>query len=115
MPPKTALPETETALLTEWVKRGAPDPRVRSLAAAPTNDWWSLKPLPSAVAQFQGREGASDIDTFVQKKLAENGLAMSPEADRRTLMRRLYFDLHGLAPTPEEVAGICRGCESASL
>lgn len=43
------------------------------------------------------------IDAFIATKLAEAGLAFSPTADRRTLIRRLTFDLHGLPPTPEEV------------
>jgi hypothetical protein len=104
MPPKKPLPEAELALLTEWVKRGAPDPRVNRAVAMPNNDWWSLKPLAPADSQHNGLPGTPGIDAFVQAKLAENGLTMSPEADRRTLMRRIYFDLHGLAPHPEEVA-----------
>src|SRR5205807_2097605 len=47
---------------------------------------------------------ANPIDSFIRAKLAEVGLAPSPEADRVTLVRRLYFDLIGLPPTPEEVA-----------
>jgi hypothetical protein len=102
MPPKKPLPEEEVALLTEWVNRGAPDPRVRAVAPAPNNDWWSLKPLAPADSHRHELSGTPGIDAFVQKKLAENGLTMSVEADRRTLIRRLYFDLHGLTPTPEE-------------
>ena len=48
------------------------------------------------------------IDAFIAAKLAENGLTRSPEADRRTLVRRLHFDLLGLAPTPEEAAAFER-------
>ena len=44
------------------------------------------------------------IDRFIQSALAEHGLTESPEADRRTLIRRLNFDLLGLPPTPSEVA-----------
>ena len=47
--------------------------------------------------------GVNPIDHFIRKALSEKGLSPSPEADRRTLIRRLYFDLIGLPPTPEEV------------
>jgi hypothetical protein len=58
--------------------------------------WWSLRPL----AQVEGET----VDGFLAAKLKEKGLEFSPEADRRTLIRRLSFDLHGLPPTPAEVA-----------
>jgi hypothetical protein len=103
MPPKKALPEAEVVLLTEWVKRGAPDPRLSKQSVKPSGDWWSLKPLPTADASRAVLGEAPSIDGFVRRKLAEKGMAMSPETDRRTLMRRIYFDLHGLAPTMEEV------------
>ena len=48
-------------------------------------------------------ETRNDIDTFIAAKLLQSGLSMSPEADRRTLIRRLYFDLIGLPPSPEQV------------
>src|SRR5205823_11161456 len=43
------------------------------------------------------------VDAFVLSRLERQGMAPNPEADRRTLIRRLYFDLLGLPPTPEEV------------
>ena len=58
--------------------------------------WWSLRPLPV-------RGSGGTIDGFLQAKLAEKKLTPSPEADRRTLIRRLSFDLHGLPPTPAEI------------
>lgn len=65
--------------------------------------WWAVQPvvrpaIPDAFAT------ANPIDAFIAAKLADKGLALSPEADRRTLIRRLNFDLNGLPPTPEEVA-----------
>jgi hypothetical protein len=47
--------------------------------------------------------GRTPIDAFILAKLREKGLRSSKEADRRTLIRRLTFDLHGLPPTPEEM------------
>jgi hypothetical protein len=102
MPPKGKLAADEVEALVEWVKRGAADPR--TVAPNPTGGtWWSLRPL-TRPAVPPGRDSDNPIDAFVRAKLAEKGLAMAPEADRRTLIRRLTFDLHGLPPTPEEVA-----------
>lgn len=100
MPPEEKLAAADIALLEQWVKRGAPDPRV--LAAPKPNplDWWSLKPLNQPTVPISG---VHPIDAFVESKLKEKGLEPSPEADRRTLARRLYLDLHGMLPTPEEV------------
>ena len=46
---------------------------------------------------------ANPIDSFIADKLRANGLRPSPEADRRTLIRRLHFDLHGLPPSPDDI------------
>ncbi len=107
MPPDQALPEAEVAILVDWVRRGAPDPRVSSPEkSAASGDWWSLKPLREPpippVALEDAAWARNPIDAFVSASLRARGLAPSPEADRRTLIRRLYLDLHGLAPTPEE-------------
>lgn len=99
MPPKEKLADAEIALLEKWVQQGAADPR--EPVKPEGGEWWSLKTLikPAVPA------GSSHpIDAFIQAKLQEKGLPPSPPADRRTLIRRLYFDLHGLPPTPEEVA-----------
>ncbi len=98
MPPKEKLPAAEVALLEEWVKLGAPDPRQSAVRA--DADWWSLRPLKKPAVP----EGAAHpVDAFILAGLKAKGLAPAPPADRRTLIRRLYFDLHGLPPTPEEV------------
>jgi cytochrome c553 len=57
--------------------------------------WWSLRPLPAPKA--------GSIDSFIRAELTRKRLTPSPEADRRTLLRRVTFDLHGLPPTPEDV------------
>ncbi len=83
------------------MKLGAPDPRVTEEQPSDL-DWWSLKPLVApplpAVAGVD-----HPVDRFIRARLAERKLIPSPEADRRTLIRRLSFDLHGLPPTFEEV------------
>ena len=70
-----------------------------------------LKPAPNlphrafqALKKPQPPNAGHPVDAFIKAKLAENKLSLSPEADRRTLARRLYFDLIGLPPSPEEVA-----------
>ena len=68
-------------------------------------DWWSLQPLrPIAVpAVNDGPPSSNPIDHFILQRLKKEKLAPSPMADRRTLIRRLTFDLIGLPPTPPEV------------
>src|SRR5438270_13119982 len=70
------------------------------------SDWWSFKPAaqPDLPKVNKSKWGRNPIDLFVLAKLEQQGLQPSPEADRRTLIRRVSFDLTGLPPTPEEVA-----------
>ena len=77
-----------------------PDP----LVSDEDRDFWSFRPPQRpAVPEVQVAERVRNpIDAFVLQKLEAEGLSLSPEADRRTLLRRLYFDLIGLPPTPEE-------------
>ncbi len=74
---------------------------------AATNPWWSLAPLSRPVIPTQEGETAAEanpIDAFVASTLMERGFHRTPQADRRTLIRRLYFDLIGLPPTPEAIS-----------
>lgn len=71
---------------------------VTSLAADARLQHWSVQPVRTEFPKD------ASVDGFLRAKLAEKRLAMSPEADRRTLIRRLSFDLHGLPPAPERVA-----------
>ncbi|MEI7686858.1 MAG: PSD1 and planctomycete cytochrome C domain-containing protein, partial [Planctomycetota bacterium] len=100
MPPKDKLNDAEIAILVDWVRQGAPDPRVLAKATNPAG-WWSLKPLVSP--QIPAKSTGHPIDAFVQRQLTAKHLTSSPEADRRTLIRRLTFDLHGLPPIYEDV------------
>jgi hypothetical protein len=79
--------------------------RLQSTATSKV-EWWSLKPLvrpPLPRVQENGTSSNNPIDAFILAKLAEKGLSPSPEADRRTLIRRLSFDLTGLPPKPRDV------------
>lgn len=114
MPPKKMLPAAEIALLIEWVRRGAPDPRV---GAKPLSDlkaddsweaefqkrlvWWSLKPMrlggPPVVAD--ARWSREPVDRFIKVALDATGLEPAPRADEAVLRRRLSFVLTGLPPS----------------
>ena len=99
MPPEERLPEEQIQLLTEWVRRGAPDPRIESAPKTQPTDWWSLRRLKAPEVPGPGHP----IDAFVRQRLRKDGLQPSARADRVTLIRRLTVDLHGLQPTPEDV------------
>jgi len=115
MPPAGKLPEADIAVLVDWVKRGASWPsdaatpavgqRKGPMSQADGRRFWSLRPFASVKAPVvkQSKWVARPIDAFLLAKLEARGLAPSPQADRRTLLRRLSFDLIGLPPTPEEL------------
>jgi len=100
------LTKRQIAILRKWITEGAVWPKELVLEYD-RNDWWSLNPLVKPALPKLDREQASrvrtPIDHFILAKLADQGLRLSPEADRRTLIRRLTFDLHGLPPTPKEI------------
>jgi mono/diheme cytochrome c family protein len=100
MPPKDdPLTPQQIALIKQWIDSGAEWPETafdKAAAADRRLQHWSYQP----VARLSKVE---TIDSLIQKKLVENKLALSPPADPRTLIRRLYFDVIGLPPSPEEV------------
>lgn len=99
--PKERLTAAEVATLRAWIDQGAKWPDDDSTTKAA--EWWSLTPLtkPPSPKSSDGWV-RTPIDAFVLAKLREKKLRPSPEADRRTLIRRAYFDLLGLPPTYEE-------------
>ena len=111
MPPKKKLLPREIRTFERWVAMGAPDPRIGgpSLSAvAPDSPearaWWAFRPFTSRVPSPPGDTWSLNrIDRFVLDRLRLGKLTPSPTADRRTLIRRLSFDLNGLAPSPEAV------------
>ncbi|MEO8498356.1 MAG: DUF1549 domain-containing protein, partial [Planctomycetota bacterium] len=104
MPPEgKRLSESEIALLRTWIDQGAKMPEVAT--AALTTDHWSFQPVARPeVPKIAGHMNANPIDAFVRAKLHAAGLQPSEEAERATLIRRLYLIMHGLPPTPAEVA-----------
>jgi hypothetical protein len=123
MPPKTRLSEAQVAALTEWIKRGAPWPKSTTAPKSTANtpkgipadidaaefekrrQQWSFQPVklvpPPAVKNAAWAKGP--IDSYILAKLEEKSLAPAAPAEKRTLIRRAYFDLIGLPPTPEQV------------
>lgn len=108
MPPAgDKLTPAEVDVIRQWIASGAVDDR--GDAASGDEVWWSLRPWdtvePPAV---DGDWAQTEIDRFVLARLQTQGLELSPAADRRTLIRRVTFDLLGLPPTPEQIEAFVR-------
>ncbi len=111
MPPGDKLPDNVIADFEEWVRLGAPDPRVgkpanaKKVSLSESRSFWSFrKPVSSTVPAV--RDSAwpkTDIDRFILAKLEVKQLHPVSDADRETLVRRMYFDLIGIPPTPEQI------------
>jgi hypothetical protein len=132
MPPKEKLTASDIAVLERWIAEGAPWPeeqvvsptvasgtteRIGDAWSDPRNpivrifggqrlDLWSLKPItrPEPPNVRNSSKVRNSIDRFILARVEKSGLKPAPEADRLTLARRLYFDLTGLPPTPEEMS-----------
>ena len=119
MPPKEKLPLAEVNLLTKWVDEGAVWPNAGSLPQRRADQertgeadfteeersHWAFQPVREPAVPQGGR---TPIDAFVLRRLAEKRLHPAARADKRTLIRRATFDLHGLPPTPDEVEDFVR-------
>jgi hypothetical protein len=115
MPPKGKLPESVAADFAMWIAQGAPDPRDNepqpgapkptSGVAGGASASWAFQPLrrPALPVVKDHQWPTSPVDYFLLAQLEAVGLSPAPEADRRTLLRRVYYDLIGLPPTWEEV------------
>ena len=118
MPPRTKLPDEEVAILEKWIADGAPWPADLSSDTVHTEEsfplferkqshWaWqpvSISPVPSVKSSVWCRD---PVDAFVLAKLEAAGLAPGSDADRRTLIRRLYFDIVGLPPSIDRIEAL---------
>lgn len=116
MPPDNKLPDDQIANIKQWINMGLPWPK--SAGAAPAvlgmservdaarKTHWSLQPVASPVVPDMAEQAGwsrNAVDAFVAQKHKGAGIAPSPEADPRTLLRRVTLDLTGLAPTFEEM------------
>ena len=97
MPPTYSdkeLTRQQIDLLTRWIRQGAPW----------TEHWAYIRPERPSLPEVEDKSWpANAIDFFILSRLEREGIRPSPEADRRTLIRRLTFDLIGLPPTLREV------------
>lgn len=110
MPPEEPLPENIVNDFVKWIEQGAADPRSedspqKSTPAHVAASLWSLKPVsnPEPPAVDDQNWTRDPIDQFVLGRIEAVGLKPTDDADARTLVRRLYFDLIGLPPSFEEV------------
>ncbi len=106
MPPDKPLPAEELDVLAEWIRRGAfwPDESTApSIDAAAKH--WAFQPivLPPVSRLPNDDWSNTPLDRFVLAKLREAGMSPSRSSDKRTLLRRVSFDLIGLPPTPNEL------------
>lgn len=115
MPPAGKLPESDIAQLQQWVRQGAAHPPADETAIANRagidfeagRKHWSFQPLDSQALPAVGDDQwpRNRLDRFVLAAMEHQGLSPSPQADRATLVRRVYLSLLGLPPTPEQVVG----------
>jgi hypothetical protein len=114
MPPKKGekLTAEQIAVLKAWIDAGAPTASAGTVVQAPQSKisekdrqfWAFQKPVRTPVPRVQHRERIrTPIDAFILARLEVKGLTLSPDVDRAVLLRRVYFDLIGLPPAPEEV------------
>ena len=118
MPLGGELSDEQIALIKKWIDGGAAWPQQQALSIPPVSrdlgrskitdadrQYWAFrKPVAPTVPTVKNRAWvANPIDAFILADLEKNGLTPSPRADKRTLLRRVTFDLTGLPPTPEEM------------
>ena len=110
MPPKGKLPDSVIADFVKWIEMGAPDPRTKEVAIHPkpavtAGDHWAFKPVIAAKPPNVKRTAwlKGDLDRFVLARMEQQGLQPVDTASNRELARRIYFDLIGLPPSPEQM------------
>jgi len=107
MPPDEKLSDEKIELLKRWVKEGGIWPgQMDAKIEKVKSDHWSFQPVvrpevPSLNSELPLR---NEVDSFIQAKLKSKNISGSPEADARTLIRRVSVILTGLPPTPERLA-----------
>lgn len=119
MPPKAPLPETQKQALAQWVAAGAHWPENLPLLTVSRDELakthWAFQPVSRPeIPEIDGENTArisTPIDAFILSRLKATGLSLSPEADRRTLIRRAFYSLTGLPPTSSDVEDFVRDAD----
>jgi len=103
------LTEAQLAVIEKWIMQGAKTAKPEPLVLAPgpiisdeDREYWAFQPVKRPVVP-KAANTRNAVDSFIIAKASEKGLTLAPEADRRSLIRRVTLDLTGLLPTPEEV------------
>ena len=118
MPPKSKLPQQSIQVLSQWVLSGAPYNPDREISGhskpskfntevnEKTKNYWCFRPIDQPALPVIGASewSKNPIDAFIYQRLADEGLQPNPPATRLHLIRRAYYDLTGLPPSPEQVA-----------
>ena len=117
MPPSGKLSETVLADFEKWISMGAPDPRNSSMeevfavgglkakSLKEGREFWAFKPikLPLLPAVQKGEWIQDEIDRYILRGIEEHDLEPSQKAKPTTLLRRIFFDLTGLPPSPQDI------------
>ena len=107
MPPKEKLDDAVIKNFELWIKNGAYYPESKNqnidIFSSARSHWSYTSLIKPNIPNIQDPWINNDIDKFVLSKQKENKLSPSPSADKKTIIRRLYYDLTGLPPTEEEV------------
>jgi hypothetical protein len=104
MPPTGKLSDVEIDLIEKWIAAGAPGLPDIPMKTAASNHWAFKAPKRPAEPDLRQQSWVHNpIDRFILSRLEKKNVQPSPEADKITLLRRVYLDLTGLGPTPEEV------------
>lgn len=108
MPPSGKLPDDLIADFAKWIDMGAPDPRTgeaalaskqRSISVEDGRNWWAFRPL--AVSKVPATD--NPVDGYIRAAQQAKGIKPAPRAAKEKLLRRAYFDLIGLPPTPAQL------------
>jgi len=120
MPPKKKMSGRDASVIFSWLKQGAKIPQTMSKKVGGrewgtgTQTHWSFQSLEKPIVPtYDDMENFDNpIDNFISHKLEDAGLKLSPVADKRTLIRRAYYDLTGLPPTHEDVEAFVNSKDS---